>query len=124
VKAIDDRYKRAMIEEYEGHVRARRTELAEHVAQTLLDQYGYDVDAQEDDEPQDPAETADSGPAPETTAAASPPEAAVEPRPQPPTAETKPAAAKKTTAAPVKKTAATPAKKAAAAAEKPQTESK
>ncbi|MFF3884033.1 hypothetical protein [Streptomyces sp. NPDC001914] len=121
MKAIDDRYKRAMIDEYEGHVRARRTELAEHVAETLLSQYGYDVNALADDEP---SETTEAGPAPETTAVAPPPEAAVEPKPQAPTADTKPAAAKKTTAAPVKKTAAAPAKKAAAAAEKPQTEDK
>lgn len=112
MKAIDDRYKAAMIDEYESYVRAKRTKDAEHVAQALLDRFGYDVHAEPESEESGPAaETKDVAPAPQTTAAAKPPEAAVEPQPKPATAAAKPAAAKKTATA---KTAAA----------KPQAESK
>ncbi|MFF8406904.1 hypothetical protein ACF06P_35415 [Streptomyces sp. NPDC015684] len=113
MKAVDDRYKAGLIDEYQSYVRAKRTKEAEGVAQVLRDQYDYDVDSQDDDEPKEGTpESTDTGKAPENTAASSPPEAAVEPKPQPAGPDTKPAAAKKT-AAPAKKTAA-PAKKTAA----------
>lgn len=39
--------KAAMIQEYEGYVRAGRETDAEHVAKVLKDQYGHDVAKQE-----------------------------------------------------------------------------
>lgn len=85
MKAIDDRYKAAMIDEYESYMRAKRTKDAQHVAKTLLDTYGYDVTAQEEPEKEQAAEPSV---APETTAAAPPPEAAVEPKAQAPQPKT------------------------------------
>jgi hypothetical protein len=88
VNAIDDRYRRALVEEYESYVRADRTEEAEHVAGVLREQYGYDVDEQA--RPKEPVQ--------QTEAEPRLPEAAVAPKPEPPTAEAKPSGAKKAAA--------------------------
>ncbi|MFF7966756.1 hypothetical protein ACFZC3_15490 [Streptomyces sp. NPDC007903] len=104
MKAVDERYKAALIDEYQSYVRAKRTKDAEHVAQVLRDQYDYDVDAQDDETKSAKPESKDVGAAPETTSAGSPPEAAVEPKPAPANDDTKQAAKK--TAAPAKRTAA------------------
>ncbi|MFF2383761.1 hypothetical protein [Streptomyces sp. NPDC058108] len=96
---IDDRYKRALIEEHESYVGAKRTKDAEQVAKVLREQYGHEVD-------QEKAETKTKEQAPQTTAEPRPPEAAVAPKPEPASAEAKPAVAKKAAA---KRTSTKPA---------------
>jgi hypothetical protein len=85
VNAIDNRYKQALIDEYESYSRAKRTEDAAHVAEVLREQYGYDVEKHAE-------------PAPRTTAEPRPPEAAVAAKPEPASMEEKPTAAKKAVA--------------------------
>lgn len=71
-------YRDALIEEHASYVRAGRTAAAGHVAAVLLADYDYDV--------RPAAQTAQRPEPgiPETTAAARPPEAAVEPKAQAP----------------------------------------
>ncbi|MER6534689.1 hypothetical protein ABT215_12940 [Streptomyces sp900105755] len=92
MNAIDERYKQALIEEHESYVRAKRTKDAEHVAEVLREQYGYDVGGHEK------AETKTAEQAPQTAAEPRPPEATVPPKPEPAGAEAKPTVAKKTAA--------------------------
>lgn len=92
MNAIDNRYKQALIDEYEAYSRAKRTESAEHVAEVLREQYGYDVEKQA--EPEEKAQE----PTPRTTAEPRPPEAAVASKPEPASVEEKPTAAKKAVA--------------------------
>lgn len=90
MNAIDDRYKRALIDEHEAYVRVGRTADAAQVAKVLRDQYGHDVNEKAESE----ATVTESV----TRTAAEPrlPEAAVEPKPEPAGAEVKPAAKKAT----------------------------
>jgi hypothetical protein len=43
MRDIEAAYKDALIEEYEGYMRAGRTDDAEHVAGILKDRYSYDI---------------------------------------------------------------------------------
>ncbi|WP_435251700.1 hypothetical protein [Streptomyces tendae] len=97
MRDIEADYKAAYLADYEAYARDGRTEDAARVAQILKDRFGYDVD-QEQGEGQEQGDGGQEPAVPETTAAARPPEAAVEPKPP----------AKKTTPrkAPAKKTAA------------------
>lgn len=92
MNAIDNRYKRALIDEYESYTRAKRTEDAAQVADVLREQYGHDVEKQA--EPEEKVQE----PAPRTTAEPRPPEAAVASKPEPASVEEKPTAAKKAAA--------------------------
>lgn len=69
MRDIDGDYRRALLDEYTGYVRAGRTDDAEQVAQVLREQYGHEVPSGE------PA-------APERADVPKLPEAAVEPKPQ------------------------------------------
>jgi len=82
MRDIEAAYKDALIEEYEGYMRAGRSEDAEQVAAVLKGDYGYDVV-----KPDGEAKKAST---PETKAVPRPPEAAVEPKPEPASAATKP----------------------------------
>lgn len=95
MRDIEADYQAAYLADYENYVRDGRTEDAARVAQILKDRFGYNVDQGEGQEQGDGGQEPT---VPETTAAARPPEAAVEPKPP----------AKKTTPrkAPAKKTAA------------------
>ncbi|WAZ20171.1 FkbM family methyltransferase [Streptomyces cinnabarinus] len=78
---IEADYRNAYIDEYEAYRTAGRDEEADRVAHILRDQYGHDVDAADvAAEPDSPVERPEAN-APETTAVAPPPEAAVEPKP-------------------------------------------
>jgi hypothetical protein len=81
---VDADYRTAMIAEWKAYDGSGRTREADHVAKTLREQYGYDVDAQKAKKADgdDGKETRQQGP-PETTARESAPEAAVEPKPEP-----------------------------------------
>ncbi|MEU3281778.1 hypothetical protein [Streptomyces antibioticus] len=79
IRDVDAAVRQAMIEEWASYAAAGRTVQAAHVARVLLADYGHDVHAgeteQEREEAVEPA-------APENTAAAAPPEAVVEPKPE------------------------------------------
>ena len=49
MSSVDDRYKKALIEEHDSYVRSGRTDDAKGVAKVLKDQYGHDVSKQEED---------------------------------------------------------------------------
>jgi len=74
MRDIEAAYKDALVEEYEGYVRAGRTEEAEHVAGILKDRYGYDAGKRNAKE----AAPAVS----EKAAEEKPPESAVDPKPR------------------------------------------
>lgn len=101
MRDIDADYKAAYLADYEAYRQAGRDKDADRVARILRDQYGHDV-AAADDGPVEKQEPQTEPVTPETTAAARPPEAAVEPKP--PAKKTAPArkTAVKKTAAPGK----------------------
>ncbi|GAA1065207.1 hypothetical protein [Streptomyces asiaticus] len=73
--------KAALVQEYEGYVRAGRSAEADQVAKVLKDQYGHDV-AKTDGDGAEKEAKAEPKPAPERADAEKPPEAAVEPKPR------------------------------------------
>lgn len=77
MSSVDDRYKQALIEEYESYVRSGRTKDAEGVAKVLKDQYDHDV-SKKDDEGEDKPKLAST--LPENAAAERPAEDTAEPR--------------------------------------------
>jgi len=74
MRDIEAAYKEALVEEYEGYVRAGRTEDAEHVAGILKDRYGYDAGKRNAEEAAPVVS--------EKAAEEKPPEAAVDPKPR------------------------------------------
>lgn len=80
MRDIEAAYKDALVEEYEGYVRAGRTEDAEHVAGLLKDRYSYDVAGEVGD---DGAKKAEKDPQPPEKAEAEKlPENATDPKPR------------------------------------------
>lgn len=77
MSSVDDRYKQALIEEYESYVRSGRTKDAEGVAKVLKDQYDHDV-SKKDDEGEDKPKLAST--LPENAAAERPAEDTAEPK--------------------------------------------
>jgi hypothetical protein len=75
VRDIKDAYRQALVEEYEGYVRAGRSADAEHVARVLSKHYGVDVAPQKTEKP---AET-EGDDAPERTDEERPPENTAKP---------------------------------------------
>lgn len=74
MRDIEAAYKDALVEEYEGYVRAGRSDDAEHVAGVLKDRFGYDAGR---------AKAEEAAPAaPEKATEEKPPEAAVDPKPR------------------------------------------
>ncbi len=81
MRDIEAAYKDALVEEYEGYVRAGRTEDAEHVAAILKDRYSHDVVSESEGD--GAKKTAKESPQPaEKAAEEKPPEAAVDPKPR------------------------------------------
>lgn len=72
MKDIDERYKKALVEEHASYVQAGRIDEAEHVATVLKDQYGHDV----------AGEPVKSEAAPERADVEKPPENTAEPKPR------------------------------------------
>jgi hypothetical protein len=92
LRDVDADYKAAYVDEYRSYKQAGRHEDAARVAAILRDRYGVDVDAAEAEAPVQRPEPGEA----ETTAAAPPPEAAVEPKPAAQKAPARKTAAKKT----------------------------
>jgi hypothetical protein len=72
VRDVKKDYRDAMVAEYASLVRAGRAEEAEHVAESLREQFDYDVSPKrgraKKEEPEQTRETTAAAPAPENTA--------------------------------------------------------
>lgn len=77
MRDIDAAYKDALVEEYEGYVRAGRSADAKQVAAVLKDRYDHDVAKQDSD-----TEEKKPSPAPERADAEKAPENTAEPKPR------------------------------------------
>jgi hypothetical protein len=76
MNSIDERYKRALIEEHESYRSAGRGADAEEVARVLKEQYGHDVTES------DGGGDKKADPVPERTDVERPPENTAEPKPR------------------------------------------
>ncbi|MFF9238388.1 hypothetical protein ACF1AY_15845 [Streptomyces sp. NPDC014776] len=84
MRDVEADYKDAYIAEHASYKAAGRDKDAKAVAEILRDRYGYDVNAEPEQQKEAPQEEPQEAPeqgTPETTAAEAPPEAAVEPKP-------------------------------------------